>query len=122
VTAGAVVGEPPEERIDAADLHRDGLYHLVTGTEWVEHRRASAVVPESLASEGFVHCSWGRQVAGTVARHFAACEDLLVLELDVAALGDVALVEEDTTGSGQTFPHLYGPVPLGAVVSVARLR
>ncbi len=31
-------------------------------------------------------------------------------------LGDLVLVEEDSYGSGQAFPHAYGPIPVAAVV------
>lgn len=103
-------------------LRADGLYHLVTGEDWLGHRIRGAVEPPSLVEEGFVHCSWGRQVAATVGRHFGGVTDLLVLELDPAGLEGAELVEEDTAGSGQDFPHVYGPVPLAAVRSVSRLR
>ena len=83
---------------------------------------SGSIAPDSLASEGFVHCSWGRQVAGTVDRHFGGVPDLLVLELDPGALGGAELVEEDTAGTGAVFPHVYGPVPLAAVREVFRLR
>ncbi|CAN5773616.1 DUF952 domain-containing protein [soil metagenome] len=99
-----------------ADLKPDGLYHLATEPEWAAYRAAGVIQPESLAAEGFVHCSYGRQVAGTVEKHFAGVVGLLALELDRSALGDVSLVDEDSYGSGQAFPHAYGPVPSGAVV------
>ena len=102
-------------------LAADALYHLATVGEWAAHRDAGAIAPPSLAAEGFVHCSWGRQVAGTVAKHFDGVTDLLALRLDPAALGDVALVEEDSYGSGQAFPHAYGPIPLDAVVEAVEL-
>ncbi|MBP7632291.1 MAG: DUF952 domain-containing protein [Acidimicrobiales bacterium] len=112
----------PAALTSAADLRADALFHLVTGPEWARHQLGGSIVPDSLASEGFVHCSWGRQVAGTVARHFGAVPDLLVVELDPGALGDADLVEEDTAGTGAAFPHVYGPVPLAAVREVFRLR
>jgi len=102
-------------------LDHDQLYHLVTPGEWDVYGRRGQIVPESLATEGFVHCSWGRQVAATVARHFPGVEELLALRIDETALDGVPMVEEDSYGSGQTFPHLYGPVPVGAVVGVVRL-
>ena len=101
---------------DAA-LDPGALYHLSTVGDWSTSQRNGVIAPESLEAEGFVHCSWGRQVAGTVAKHFAGATDLLALELDPAALGDLALVEEDLYGAGQTFPHVYGPVPVSAVVA-----
>lgn len=99
------------------DLQPDGLYHLATEAEWARYRQAGAVAPPSLDAEGFVHCSWGRQVAGTIGRHFAGVTGLLALHLDPGALGEVALVEEDTAGTGQAFPHAYGPVPAAAVTA-----
>ena len=99
------------------DLEPGALYHLATEAEWDAYATAGVIAPASLGSEGFVHCSWGRQVAGTVARHFADVTGLLAVRLDAERLGDVALVEEDSYGSGQAFPHAYGPIPVTAVVS-----
>ena len=98
------------------DLDPDALYHLASTAEWADHQASGAIAPASLADEGFVHCSWGRQVAGTVAKHFPDATDLLALRLDPMALGEVALVEEDSYGSGQAFPHAYGPIPVAAVL------
>lgn len=97
------------------DLQPEGLYHLASTEEWAAYQGAGAIVPASIEAEGFVHCSYGRQVAGTLAKHFAGATGLLALELDPAALGDVRLVDEDSYGSGQAFPHAYGPIPAAAV-------
>lgn len=98
------------------DLDPDALYHLASEQEWADHQAHGAIQPGSLDTEGFVHCSWGRQVPGTLAKHFPGVAGLLALRLDPQALGDVVLVEEDSYGSGQAFPHAYGPIPVAAVV------
>ena len=98
------------------DLQPDALYHLASATEWADYQVRGTIDPASIAAEGFVHCSYGRQVAGTVAKHFGDATDLLALEIDPAKLGDVELVDEDSYGSGQAFPHVYGPIA-AAVVS-----
>jgi uncharacterized protein (DUF952 family) len=98
------------------ELLPDALYHLATIEEWDRYQAAGTIEPPSLAGEGFVHCSYGHQVAGTVGRHFAGVTDLLALEVDPVALGHATLVEEDSYGSGQAFPHVYGPIPVAAVV------
>lgn len=100
------------------DLDPEHLYHLASIDEWAGYQAAGVIAPESLAAEGFVHCSWGRQVAGTLERHFAGVTGLLALQLDAGALGATALVEEDSYGSGQAFPHAYGPIPVDAVAAV----
>lgn len=100
--------------LDDLDLH--ALYHLATEAEWDDYQEEGAIVPASLETEGFVHCSWGHQVPGTVTKHFAHVTGLLALRIDREALGDVRFVEEDSYGSGQAFPHVYGPIPPAAVI------
>lgn len=102
-------------------IHPDALYHLATPQQWTEHRARGAIVPPSLDLEGFVHCSWGRQVDRTVATHFAGVADLLALRVDEDSVR-AALVVEDSYGSGQAFPHVYGPIPVAAVTEVVELR
>jgi uncharacterized protein (DUF952 family) len=98
------------------DLQPDALYHLASADEWADYQGRGTIDPASITAEGFVHCSYGRQVAGTVTKHFDGVTGLLALELDPAALGDVELVDEDSYGSGQAFPHAYGAIPASAVI------
>lgn len=103
-------------------MRDDALYHLSTPADWARSRELGRIEPPSLASEGFVHCSWGRQVPGTVAKHFADVPEVLALRLDPEMFGDLQLIEEDRYGSGQEFPHVYGPIPSRAVVDVVVIR
>lgn len=103
------------DRVRTGDVRAEGLYHLATAEEWARYQEQGSIDPPSLVAEGFVHCSWGRQVAGTVAEHFAGTARLLALRLDPSALGGAELVEEDSYGSGQAFPHAYGAITAAAV-------
>ena len=91
------------------------LFHIVPRATWSaigdEYR------PDSLLSEGFVHCSYADQVAGTLARFYRDVPDLVVLELDPARI-PAELKVEDTYGTGTAFPHVYGPIPVTAAVAV----
>jgi uncharacterized protein (DUF952 family) len=58
-------------------------------------------------------------VAETARKHFAGRNDLLLVAVDTAKLGP-ALRWEPSRG-GALFPHLYGPLPLSAVISTAPL-
>jgi len=107
--------------VSTAALDAGALYHLASRTEWNDYQQDGWIDPASLDTEGFVHCSWGHQVPATVAKHFAGASDLLALQVDPQALGDVVLVEEDSYGSGQAFPHAYGPIPVSAVVGTTPL-
>ncbi len=77
--------------------------------------------PESLADEGFVHMSFADQVAATAQRHYRGTRDLVVVEIDPDAL-EAELRVEDLTSTGESFPHVYGPIPVGAAVAVHRLE
>jgi uncharacterized protein (DUF952 family) len=66
--------------------------------------------------DGFIHLSAADQVAGTLEKHYAGRSDLLLIAIDPDALGE-ALKWEPSRG-GALFPHLYGPLPLMAVVDV----
>lgn len=105
----------PESRIAP-----DSLYHLVNPQQWREYRRGGEIVPASLADEGFIHCSWGRQVEGTLVKHFAGESEVMALRLDTTLL-DAPIVEEDLHGSGQPFPHVYSAIPVTAVVEVVEV-
>jgi len=72
---------------------------------------------------GFVHASWLHQVAATYQRFYADVADVVLLALDPRAIATagVPIRQEPApdTGhpdTGELFPHLYGPLPMGAVV------
>lgn len=92
------------------------LFHLATADDW-DARTADHYRPAGLADEGFVHCSDRHQLPGVIERYYQGRDDLVLLTIDPAGLtSDV--VWEDTTGRGERFPHVYGPIPLAAVVAV----
>ncbi len=93
------------------------LYHL---TAW-PYPGDTALSPESLPKEGFVHLSSGSQVLKTAQRWYAAESVLGVLVLDVSARGQ-ELRWEDLYERGEEFPHLYAPIPAESVVGVLRLE
>ena len=70
-------------------------------------------------TDGYIHFSTAAQLAETAAKHFAGQSDLVLVAVDAAALGG-DLRWEPARG-GALFPHLYRPLPLGAVRSVAPL-
>ena len=69
--------------------------------------------------DGFIHFSSAGQVRATAAKHFLGVGDLVLIAIDADALGD-ALKWEVSRG-GEPFPHLYGELPLGAVLWVKPL-
>lgn len=70
----------------------------------------------TLQEEGFIHCSTRAQLPRT-AGFFEGVDDLVVLVVDPARL-DVPLKYEAAKPGGEEFPHVYGPIPVDAVVDV----
>jgi uncharacterized protein (DUF952 family) len=71
------------------------------------------------ARDGYIHFSTAAQVGETAARHFAGASDLVLVAVDADALG-AAFAWEPSRG-GDLFPHLYGALPLSAVLWTAPL-
>ncbi|GGK37156.1 DUF952 domain-containing protein [Salinarimonas ramus] len=96
------------------------VYKIAPSGLWEEARAAGVFTgaPVDLA-DGFIHFSSAAQVRETARRHFAGQDDLVLVAVDAAVLGS-ALVWEPSRG-GDLFPHLYGPLPMTAVVSQAPL-
>jgi len=92
------------------------IYHIVLPEKWASVKDGSSYEAESLATEGFIHCSYDHQLDGVIERYYAAAAELVILKLDTDKLTS-KLVEEPSTG-GEIYPHIYGPVQLDAVVSV----
>ena len=93
----------------------DQLQHLAASADW-ERRADGHYAPAGLEPEGFVHLCTPEQLDGVVDRYYRGRDDLVLLTVRTDRL-DAPLVWEDTTGSGQDFPHVYGPIALTAVVS-----
>ncbi len=83
------------------------IYKILRAHEWaaLQATGESAGAPVDVA-DGFVHFSTAEQVQETAAKHFAGEDNLHLLALDAASLGD-ALRWEPSRG-GALFPHLYG--------------
>jgi uncharacterized protein (TIGR00369 family) len=96
------------------------IYKILPAALWREAERAGvfAGAPVDLA-DGYIHFSTAAQVAETAAKHFRGERDLVLVGVDDAVLGD-ALRYEPSRG-GALFPHLYGPLPVGAARSAVPL-
>jgi uncharacterized protein (DUF952 family) len=109
------------------------LYHLTEAQTWNaavatgEYRQSTRGV--SLERQGFIHCSLAHQVRRVAEFVYADAEDLVLLEIDPDRLAVGVVFEPGESppsatnqplqpGATEEFPHIYGPVPVGAVVNV----
>ena len=70
-------------------------------------------------ADGYIHLSAADQLEATAAKHYAGQTELMLVEVDLTALGD-ALIWEPSRG-GALFPHIYGPLPVTATRGVRAL-
>ncbi|TXG92664.1 DUF952 domain-containing protein [Rhodococcus rhodnii] len=94
------------------------LVHLCSESEWSALRRDGERRPPGFAADGFVHLSTPNQVHLPADRLFRGRNDLVLLTLDAARLGAPVRFEPGVADdpADARFPHLYGPLPLGAVI------
>jgi uncharacterized protein (DUF952 family) len=110
------------------------IYKIMGREEW-EAAQAIGVYRGSAHDlrDGFIHFSTAAQLRETARKHFSGVADLILLAVDTEELafarperlltreGQSALKWETSRG-GDLFPHLYGELSLGAVISVTPLR
>lgn len=93
------------------------LYHIATQADWARAREEGEYTTDSLATQGFIHCSTRAQVVDVANALFRGRSDLVLLLLDEDRLRAPVRYENLEDGN-QLFPHLYGPLNLEAVVRV----
>ena len=101
------------------------LFHLALRLDWEAAQEAGeyrvSTRGRTLAEEGYLHASYEHQWQGVRDAYYAdVTEPLVLLEVDPALL-DVPVVEEVPAGGDEAFPHVYGPLPVAAVVAVREL-
>jgi len=94
---------------------------MAAQADWERAQVEGSYQAESLQTEGFIHFSTPKQVARVANAIYAGRTDLVLLVVDEARL-DAELKYEPPTGTytpgEELFPHLYGPLNLGAVERV----
>jgi uncharacterized protein (DUF952 family) len=107
------------------------LAHLCGEQEWAHARSRGGIPVEPCDSSGcdsadvpFIHLSTLDQVHLPANRLFRGRTDLVLLHIDPAALESPVRWEPGvpTDPESMLFPHLYGPLPAGAVIKVTPYR
>jgi uncharacterized protein (DUF952 family) len=93
------------------------IFHITERGEWERAKAEGVYRARTLASEGFIHCSRGDQVVRVADRLFRGQTGLVLLEVDTSRVG-AEIRYENCEGGQEDFPHVYGPLDLGAVTRV----
>lgn len=102
----------------------DVLLHLLGADDWAAAVAAGELRPASLAEVGFIHLSAIAQVHLPANRLYAGRVDLVLLEVDAGRLESPIRWEPGVPTDPQSmlFPHLYGPLPVDAVIRITQYR
>lgn len=90
------------------------VFHITLPEKWAADKDFYAA--ESLATEGFIHCSFASQLDGVLERYYRGFERVVILEIDPGKLTSKLLAEPST--NDEIYPHIYGPINTDAVVGV----
>ena len=115
------------------DTENTFILHIVTDSGFRSHISDGLYEPESLETEGFIHCTSGKAVLLAVAEdYYSGVKDrLLVLKIDLSKIQNEVRFESPSpkTGVGQShtelssdFPHVYGKLNLSAIVGIGVLK
>jgi uncharacterized protein (DUF952 family) len=100
--------------------HSATAYKILTVDQWAQFQADGMFhgAPVDLA-DGYIHLSAADQLQGTLDKHFAGQSGLVIAEVDLAQLG--ATVRWEVSRDNALFPHIYGPLPMAAVLGVREL-
>ena len=91
------------------------IYHITTSTSWSAAQPAGTYTADSLASQGFIHCSTVEQILRVANMYYPGQPGLVILEIDPARLEPALHWEPGADKADELFPHIYGPLNLDAV-------
>jgi uncharacterized protein (DUF952 family) len=94
------------------------ILHFCSRDEWAAAQAAGEYAGDILGTDGFIHCSTVDLVllpANAIAR---GRTDLVLLEVEPSALPAPPRYEPGDGPGSPLFPHIYGPIPVAAVVAV----
>ena len=101
----------------------EAILHITARDAWKTAQEQGQYTSPSLTSEGFIHCSTRAQVLSVAEKFYKEQTGLILLIIDSARLSSELKWEPPFDGSpppevpvSDTFPHVYGPINLDAVV------
>jgi uncharacterized protein (DUF952 family) len=94
------------------------ILHITSRTLWLAAKNSGSYAADSLAREGFIHCSTREQALRVADAFFASQRGLVLLVVDPRRLRPEVRWEPGADRPGELFPHVYGPINLDAVIAV----
>ena len=100
--------------------HPTEIFHLARRAEWLEAESSGVYRgSDQDRADGFLHFSTSTQIVESARRHRAGEADLWLLRVHTQPLGED--LRWEASRGGALFPHLYGELPVSAVVDAVEL-
>jgi uncharacterized protein (DUF952 family) len=94
------------------------ILHATSLAAWSAAQAGGKYSADSLAGEGFIHCSKVDQILRVADNFYRGQRGLVLLVIDPGQLTSKLRWEPGTDLASELFPHIYGPINLEAVVEV----
>jgi len=101
------------------------ILHLLSRESWAEAQAHGQLIAQSVATEGFAHCSTEHQIVDVANKYYSGANNMVLLNIDPARLTSKLIFEPPAHLDGSPalphepmFPHIYGPINLDAVIEV----
>ncbi|MEK3732030.1 DUF952 domain-containing protein [Paenibacillus sp. FSL M8-0334] len=92
------------------------ILHITTQEKWKEAKDKGHYDYDSIASEGFIHCSSPEQVLKVANNLYQGQGNLLLLLIDEDKV-NAKVIWEDLYNLNELYPHIYGVLNLEAVIN-----
>ncbi len=97
------------------------LFHAAMPDDWAAAFQSGEYTMSTrgltLDEVGFIHLSTREQVEGTANRFYADVDQLVLLTIDPLKVPSEIKWEPPAPDADTLFPHIYGPLPISAVVT-----
>lgn len=90
------------------------IFHITTTNAYSEAKKRNEYTNESLIREKFIHCSQHYQISDVANYAFKGQKNLILLAIDESKVKHEIKYEGP---SWNTFPHIYGPINLDAIIN-----
>jgi uncharacterized protein (DUF952 family) len=96
-------------------------FKLLDEAEWTAWRETGLFTGSAVdVADGYIHLSARDQARETAEKWFAQVDPLILVMVDLPALGDT--VRWEASRGGALFPHVYGAIPASAIAGHSKLR
>ena len=95
------------------------VYHAALPDDWADAQRIGEYRISTrglgLDAVGFIHAAHVHQLDGVIERFYGDLDELVILSIDTASL--IVVDEPASDSSDELFPHIYGAIPVSAVIA-----